>query len=203
MKRVIVILLGILFISFEYRNSQNISVSSEDENLVHRDVTAISFSVNVNIKNNHPFTNFCKEYQEVAILYHIECGIPTSIQLAQAIVESGGGKSELALKTNNLFGMKYYETLYNGDYWESPGGIKWRKYDNFEHSFSDHADFLHRFYPNAVGKDWKFWVNNCKGYGGVGYWAHIGSVIEYYELWRYDEYVDNYKLRMEERTYNL
>jgi hypothetical protein len=194
MKKVIVIILWFILVSMDWSNPQKNSVSSEDENLVQRDVMLISFSVNTNIKNKHPFVGFCKEYQKVAIYYHIECGIPTSIQLAQAIAESGGGKSELAIKANNLFGMKYYESLYNGDYWESPSGTKWRKYDNFNRSFEDHADFLDKFYPHIIGKDWKFWVENCKGYGGKDYWVNIAYIIKKYELWKYDECVDNYKL---------
>jgi flagellum-specific peptidoglycan hydrolase FlgJ len=109
MKKVIVIILWFLLVSLDYNKPQNISVSSEDENVVHNDVKAINISANVNIKNNHPFAKFCSDNQKVAIYYHIECGIPTSIQLAQAIVESGGGKSRMAMVTNNLFGMKYYK----------------------------------------------------------------------------------------------
>lgn len=203
MKKVIVIILWFLLVSLDSNRPQNISVSSEDENVVHNDVKAINISANVNIKHNHPFAKFCSDNQKIAIYYHIECGIPTSIQLAQAIVESGGGKSRMAMVTNNLFGMKYYKALYKGDYWTSPSGTKWRKYDSIEDSFKDHAEFLHRFYPSAIGKDWKYWVNSCKGYGAGEYWAHIGSVIKKYELWRYDDYVNEYKSRTSEKTYNL
>ena len=203
MKKVIVIILWFLLVSLDSNKPQNISVSSEDEKIIRNDIKAIHISSKVNFKHNHPFVKFCKEYQEVAIFYHIEYGIPTSIQLAQAMVESGGGKSMVAKMTNNLFGMKYYKSLFKGSYWTSPSGTKWRKYDSVEDSFRDHAEFLDRFYPKAIGKDWKFWIKNCKGYGEGKYWEHIGSVIENYELWRYDDLVKDYQYSHENRTYNL
>lgn len=203
MKKVIVIILWLIIVSTDWSKPQNISVSSEDEKFVHNDVKAINISSKVKFKQTHPFANFCNEYQRIAIFYQIECGIPVSVQLAQAIVESGGGRSDLALKTNNLFGMKYYKSLYSGSYWTSPNGEKWRKYDSIEDSFRDHAEFLHKFYPNAIGKDWEYWVGTCKGYGGMGYWKHIGDVIELYQLWRYDELVKDYQRSQENRAYNV
>jgi len=107
MKRVIVILLGLLFISFEYRGTpQNISVSSEDEKTIHNDIIAKNITYNVNFKQKHPYAKFCEEYGGVAIQHHLDCGVPASIQLAQAIAESGGGISDIAKLSNNLFGMK-------------------------------------------------------------------------------------------------
>jgi flagellum-specific peptidoglycan hydrolase FlgJ len=151
---------------------------------------ATMIALKYNTETEHPFVDFCEKYQEIAIFHQIEHGIPVSIQLAQAIVESGAGRSKLSRVANNLFGMKYYKQLFNGDYYTSESGTKWRKYNSFEESFDDHALFLKKFYPNAVGKDWKFWVKNCKGYGSGLYWYHIGIVIEKYELYKYDKIVD-------------
>ena len=114
MKRVIVILLGILFISFEYRNSQNISVSSEGERKIEND--DLAKIIKSRVKQKHVFSEFCNKYSEIAILCHLDCGIPTSVQLAQAIAESGGGKSELAKVANNLFGMKYYKEIFDKEF---------------------------------------------------------------------------------------
>jgi hypothetical protein len=54
-----------------------------------------------------------------------------------------------------------------------------------------------------IGKNWKFWINNCTGYGAGQYWKHVGSVIERYELWRYDDLVDKHQNNQKSRTYNL
>ena len=199
MKKIIVIILWFLLVSLDSNRPQKISVSEEVETKVHRKDTLVQ-KVSSKTNINHPFTEFCNKYQPLAYYYQVKYGIPVSIQLAQAIVESGGGKSELARNSNNLFGMKYYKGLYDGEHWTSKHGTKWRRYESFDKSFEDHAIFLHRFYPNAVGKDWRFWVFNCKGYGIGSYWQHLGSVIERYQLWNYDV------VQMEqpkERTYNL
>jgi flagellum-specific peptidoglycan hydrolase FlgJ len=199
MKKIIVIILWFLLVSLDSNKPQNISVSSEVEKLIHKDTNVVLVFEEVKIKKKHPYLKFCEEYQMIAMDCQIRYGVPSSIQLAQAIAESGGGGSPLAKEANNLFGMKYYKELYDGEYYVSMTGTKWRKYNSFEHSFKDHADFLKKFYPSAVGKNWKYWVDNCKGYGFTGYWKHIGMVIEKYSLWEYDEVV----IPQPERTYNL
>lgn len=200
MKKLIVIVLSVILVSLNSNKNQNISLHSKSEKTIENDALAYNISSSVNFENNHPYAKFCNDYQEIAIYYQIECGIPTSIQLAQAIAESGGGRSDIAKRSNNLFGMKYYKGLYSGDYYTSTSGTKWRKYNNFEDSFKDHAFFLHKFYLHAVGKDWTYWVKNCKGYGANKYWEHIGMVIEKYKLWRYDNMVNEYQSN---RSYNL
>ena len=194
MKKIIVIILWFILVSFNSNQQQNISVSSEGEKETHNDIIAKNIAIKMGGKTKHVFSDFCNKYSKVAILYHLECGVPTSVQLAQAIAESGGGKSDLAKVTNNLFGMKYYKEIFSGEYYLSSQNTKCRKYDNFEDSFKDHADFLHKYYDHAIGKDWEYWVSNCKGYGGLNYWQHIGIIIEEYKLWEYDEMVKNYNL---------
>lgn len=201
MNKIIVIILWFLLVSFEVNKTQNVSVSKEVEVKIHKKDTLVkNVSKKVKINKSHPFTDFCNKYQPLAYYYQVKYGVPVSIQLAQAIVESGGGKSELAKKANNLFGMKYYKRLFDGEYYESKQGTKWRKYNSFDESFEDHAIFLQRFYPGAVGKNWQYWVVNCKGYGEGKYWFHISSVIDRYQLWKYDV------VQLEEpkkRSYNL
>ena len=75
-----------MIVSTDWSKPQNISVSSEDESFIRNDIKAINISNKVNFKQSHPFAQFCNEYQKIAIFYQIECGIPVSIQLAQAIV---------------------------------------------------------------------------------------------------------------------
>lgn len=176
-------------------NTQTLQ-KENDISEVTNETFAKKISSNYNHNLNHPFKEFCDNYQEVAIYYQLECGIPVSIQLAQAIAESGGGKSELAILSNNIFGMKYYKELFKGEFYQSSGGTKWRKYNSIEDSFRDHAIFLYKYYNHAVGKDWQYWTNHCKGYGGMGYWEHIGMVVEKFELWKYDDLVKNHQERV-------
>ena len=48
-------------------------------------------------------------FSEIAQLEMKAYGIPASITLAQGLLESGYGKGELALKTNNHFGIKCHK----------------------------------------------------------------------------------------------
>jgi len=200
MRALLLVVVLCLIVSGDTSNPQTLQ-KENDISEVTNETFAKQISNNYNPETEHPFVEFCDKHQEIAIYYHIECGIPVSVQLAQAIAESGGGNSELGKVANNLFGMKYYKELFNGEFYTSPGGTKWRKYNSFEDSFKDHAIFLNKYYGHAVGKNWIYWVNNCTGYGGPGYWKHIGDVIEKYKLYEYDDIVDfNIKNK---KTYNL
>lgn len=88
-----------------------------------------------------------------------ETGILASVVIAQAILESNWGQSELAINANNLFGMKAY---LSGNSWTSAwegsiyskysdeeyNGItkpvlsEFRSYDSPEDSIIDHNDYL-------------------------------------------------------------
>jgi len=83
MKKIIAIILWFLLVSLDSNSPQKISVSSEVENKVHNDVVAIQLSNKVKINRKHPYSKFCDNYHEIAMYYHLEHGIPTSVQLAQ------------------------------------------------------------------------------------------------------------------------
>jgi flagellum-specific peptidoglycan hydrolase FlgJ len=85
---------------------------------------------------------------------HKAAGVPASITVSQAALESGWGESGLAKKANNLFGIKA-DILWRGetvtlDTKEFIRGqwvvvpAKWRKYPTWQVSVDDHAAFLKR-----------------------------------------------------------
>ncbi|MEG2849867.1 MAG: glucosaminidase domain-containing protein, partial [Bacteroidales bacterium] len=79
---------------------------------------------------------YISTYKDIAIHQMKIYGIPASIILAQACLESGNGNSRLALKANNHFGIKCHDTwkgkrLYNDD---DEKGECFRKYNNPEDS---------------------------------------------------------------------
>lgn len=49
---------------------------------------------------------YIQNYKEIAVAEMLRTGIPASIKLAQGMVESNCGTSELACKANNHFGIK-------------------------------------------------------------------------------------------------
>ena len=98
---------------------------------------------------------FLKRYANDAVREMSNSGVPASITLAQAALESGWAGSELASKHLNFFGIKTHRaaTGYEGggvnmDTTEYKGGKRitivseFRKYETAEDSFADHSQFL-------------------------------------------------------------
>ena len=88
---------------------------------------------------------YIEKYSQVALDQEKEYGIPASITLAQGILESAAGTSQLTVNANNHFGIK----ALGG--WEGPVYLAWddeteksrfRKYDSAEESFRDHSFVL-------------------------------------------------------------
>ena len=125
------------------------------------------------------------KYYPVAKLCEIVYGVPTSVQLAQALAESGGGISYIGKHSNNHFGIKYYSDVFRGDCFTDRAGSEWRKYNSVHEGYIDHAKFLIFHYKHAVAKDYKYW-QMLRGYGAGNYWHHIGKIIEHYKLNNFD-----------------
>ncbi len=87
---------------------------------------------------------YIEKYKAYAIEDQEIYGIPASIKLAQAMLESDNGNSRLARLGNNHFGIKCKkdwtgETIKHDD--DAPQEC-FRKYSSAEESFRDHAEFL-------------------------------------------------------------
>lgn len=87
---------------------------------------------------------YIEMYQNIAINEMRRTGIPASIKMAQACLESANGNSPLCKMSNNHFGIKC-KSNWAGE------SVKWdddernecfRKYDTVEESFIDHSNFL-------------------------------------------------------------
>src|SRR5690606_21681888 len=87
---------------------------------------------------------YIEVFSEIAQFEMKAYGIPASITLAQGILESGAGRSDLCLRTNNHFGIKCH-TGWEGDYDhhdDDEKGECFRKYNHPMYSFRDHSLFL-------------------------------------------------------------
>lgn len=96
--------------------------------------------------------NFLAEIGPAASACQKRMAIPASVTLAQAILESGWGRSQLAQQGKNLFGIKadkswYGETLsmptkeFINHRW-TVVDARWRKYATWQDSIEDHAHFF-------------------------------------------------------------
>lgn len=146
--------------------------------------------------SNYTAESYIQRYQEIAREEMKKNGIPASIKLAQGLLESANGNSELALKANNHFGIKC-----NGE-WKGKSIRKdddekdecFRVYPSPEESYKDHSEFLKRKRYEALFKldrfDYKAWARGLKAAGyatNPKYPDLLISMIERDQLYRYDE----------------
>lgn len=157
-----------------------------------------------------------------AVKVATERGLYPSVMMAQAILESGWGKSGLASAPNyNLFGIK---GSYNGQSvmfptWEFINGqwvtvqAAFRKYPSYTQSFEDNGDLLR----NGLTGDPNFysgtWVANTSSYRDATQWlqgryatdptyaSKLNSTIEANNLTQYDTIQKNYRISIEDLNF--
>ena len=132
-----------------------------------------------------------------------------SITVAQSILESDYGESELAINANNFFGIKADKTwigdIYVKDASEEINGklvnvgeTKWRKYKTIEDSFEDHDKFLARtdwhkeYYKDSINA--KNYIEQAKALTGKyatdsSYGEKLIKIIEANKLYELDKEV--------------
>lgn len=143
-----------------------------------------------------PYENYIKKYSKIAVSEMKRTGVPASITLAQGLLESAAGNSELAVKGNNHFGIKCHNN------WEGKTILHdaeednecFRAYKNAEDSFRDHSDFL-RFqnrYKSLFDlgpSDYRGWAEGLRKAGYATdpkYPQKLIKLIEEYDLARFD-----------------
>ena len=150
---------------------------------------------------------FIETISDGAISNYNKFGILPSITMAQAILESGWGNSELAVTHNNLFGIKAdsrwngaIATIATSENYNDSTIANFRKYDNINESIEDHGKFLYensRYaeYGLFNGNDYKSQAQALEdaGYSTVKnengepiYADKLISLIEKYNLMQYD-----------------
>jgi flagellum-specific peptidoglycan hydrolase FlgJ len=143
-------------------------------------------------KKNHVeryIDRFLETAQAEAKIYNI----PVSITLAQGIIESNAGRSSLAVKHNNHFGVKYRGRGKFAVYADDTPKDKFQVYKSAWWSYRDHSKLLTSRHYKHLTKlsrlNYKAWAHGLKkcGYATEKKYAQILiSVIEKYDLWVYD-----------------
>ena len=138
---------------------------------------------------------YIETYSSIAVSEMYRSGVPASITLAQGILESRSGLSELAAKGNNHFGIKCHDwkgkTMKVDD---DRKGECFRVYDSPDESFRDHSDFLryrdrYKFLFENDVTDYKAWAHGLKKAGYAtdpAYPSKLIKIIEDYNLSVYD-----------------
>ncbi|MCB9283221.1 MAG: glucosaminidase domain-containing protein [Lewinellaceae bacterium] len=140
---------------------------------------------------------YVKRFAQVAQGEMKKFGIPASITLAQALLESDAGKSRLASRHNNHFGIKCQSrTCPKGhcvNYADDTPKDFFRQYETAWESFRAHSEFLQRDRYRSLHKlkptDYKGWAKGLEraGYAtGKGYGDKLIRLIEDLKLYQYD-----------------
>ena len=145
---------------------------------------------------------YAVQYAEFAMEQMKRYGIPASVTLAQGILESSNGQSELSRLGNNHFGIKSTSSwLKNGGeylvYTDDRPDEKFCKYDSVGDSYEHHSEFLknNKRYEECFKlspDDYKGWTQGIANAGyatGNGYAKNLQSIIERNNLQKYDQMV--------------
>lgn len=150
--------------------------------------------------------DYITKYGRAAVLSMDRVGVPASIVLAQGILESAAGTSDLATAANNHFGIKC------GNNWKGKTYKKkdderdregnliescFRSYVSVEESFVDHGQFLrdpskatrYSFLFNLDRTDYRAWARGLQSAGyatAPDYADKLINLIERYKLYEYD-----------------
>ncbi len=138
-------------------------------------------------------------YKDAAIAEQKRLGVPASIILAQGILETENGNSELVKKSNNHFGIKCKST-WTGEsvkHTDDAPNECFRKYNSAADSYKDHSDYLF-FTPRYASlfklesTDYRGWAYGLKNAGyatNPKYPQILISNIEKYNLQQYNSLV--------------
>ena len=143
-----------------------------------------------------PQEKYIERFASLAVEEMYRSGVPASITLAQGLLESRYGLSDLAAKGNNHFGIKCHNNWQGGRMYhdDDAKGECFRKYDSPEQSYRDHSDFLryrdrYKFLFDYDVTDYKAWAHGLKKAGYAtdpAYPSKLIRLIEEYKLHEYD-----------------
>ena len=169
----------------------------------------VAIQVQAQISWNQTYQQYLNQYKDIAIEQMQRYHIPASITLAQGIFESGAGRSELAVRGNNHFGIKCGSgwngrRLYHDD---DEMGECFRSYNSAYESYEDHSKFLagkqrYQALFKLKQTDYKGWARGLKAAGyatNPQYAQKLIEIIQLYKLYRYDD-AKHYDKFMAEHT---
>ncbi|NNE30069.1 MAG: hypothetical protein HKN16_10545 [Saprospiraceae bacterium] len=151
----------------------------------------------------NPYPTYIMQYKDVAIQEMQRSGIPASIIMAQAILESSWGKGALAQAANNHFGIKCKKEwegpsypLFDDDYDKEGNLVEscFRSYADVLSSYRDHTNFLmerSRYgqlfdFPSWDYKSWAMGLQTCGYATDPEYGQKLILRIEKYSLDKLD-----------------
>ena len=139
---------------------------------------------------------YVRRFRKVAKVEMEKYGIPASIKMAQAILESNAGRSALSTKNNNHFGMKCFSHTCKKGHCSNFGDDShkdfFRKYNTAWESWRSHSKLIaNGKYKSLLqyGNDYKKWAAGLKrlGYATARHYDQtLIEIIEKYHLYELD-----------------
>lgn len=167
--------------------------------MAYRLIVILFLSTNLVIAQDMSKLEYIVKYKDLAIAEMYQYGIPASITLAQGVLESRNGNSELARKSKNHFGIKCHSSWEGKKVYHDDDEAQecFRKYPTVAASYRDHSVFLQKArYANLFElaiTDYKGWAKGLKkaGYAtNPKYSDLIIKIIEDNQLQQYDKPTD-------------
>lgn len=206
-----ILLILLIIITNLKRNISNEVINLKEEGVIEKNKNLDSTIENEVYSDSYideEKVGFLEIVSKGAINSYNKYGILPSITIAQAILESGWGKSELAVTHNNLFGIKAdsrwsgaVATIATNENYNDSIIANFRKYNSINESIEDHGKFL---YENSRYSEYGLFsvkdyeaqaqVLEDAGYSTVQdengtpiYADKLISIIEKYNLMQYDK----------------
>ena len=146
---------------------------------------------------------YIESFQYIAVSEMERTGIPASVKLAQGLLESNWGRSELAQFAHNHFGIKCSNNWTGGEYYkvdddkDENGQLRescFRVFESDDASYMAHSEFLmvnkrYSFLFDYSSTDYKSWAKGLRKAGYAtdpAYPSKIIGVIKKYDLSRFD-----------------
>jgi flagellum-specific peptidoglycan hydrolase FlgJ len=155
---------------------------------------------------------YIDNYSQIAMDEMVKFGIPASITIAQGILESGAGRADLTMRSNNHFGIKCHKGWKGERVYHDDDELQecFRKYKDPRNSFRDHSLFLSQRsrYKNLFNlkiDDYKGWAKGLRKAGYATdpkYPNKLIDIIERYELYQFDDEVLKFAKRKNKKKKN-
>jgi flagellum-specific peptidoglycan hydrolase FlgJ len=142
--------------------------------------------------------NYIETYARASVAEMDKFGIPASITMAQAIIESRSGTSVLAVRNNNHFGIKCFSKScpkgHCSNHTDDHHKDFFRMYATKDGSWRAHSEFLvnQARYKGLLkyGKNYKLWALKLREFGYATdptYDKKLIGIIDKYELYKLDD----------------
>ena len=142
-----------------------------------------------------PYDDYINQFAGIAIEQQNLHGVPASITLAQGLLESGAGKSDMARQSNNHFGIKCHNN-WKGEtvsFFDDGMNSCFRKYNRVEESYEDHSQFLvqgkrYAFLFQLNVSDYRGWAQGLQKAGYATDRTYSDKLIRIIETYNLNEY---------------